>query len=87
MQMLILHNARERTEEDFKELFKQADPHLRYQRVWRRGWSVAASTILEALLVDDNAVNRMEELRALERLDCMAGSTFYTSIMQHCIIA
>lgn len=71
MQMLILHNARERTEEDFKELFKQADPHL----------------ILEALFVDDNAVNRMEGLRALERLDCMAGSTFYTSIMQHCVVA
>lgn len=87
MQMLILHNARERTEEDFKELFKQADPHLRYQHVWRKGGSVAASTILEALFVDDNAVNRMEGLRALERLDCMAGSTFYTSIMQHCIIA
>lgn len=62
MQMLILHNARERTQEDFKEVFKQADPHLRYQHVWRKGGSVAASTIL----VDDNAVNRMEGLRALD---------------------
>lgn len=85
MQMLIRRNARERTEEDFKELFKelfkQADPHLQYQHVWRKGGSVAASTILEALFVDDTAVNRMEGLRALERLDCMADSTFYTSIM------
>ena len=57
MQMMVLHNARERTEEDFKGLFKQADPRLQYQCIWRKGESVAASTILEALFVDDNAVN------------------------------
>lgn len=48
LQMMVLHNARERTEEDFKSLFEQADPRLKYQRVWRKGESVAASTILEA---------------------------------------
>lgn len=56
MQMLVLHDARERTEKDFKGFFKQADPRLQYQRVWLKGESVAASTILEALFVDDNAV-------------------------------
>ena len=48
MQMMVLHNARERSEEDFKHLFEQADPRLRFQRVWRKGESFAASTILEA---------------------------------------
>ena len=48
LQMMVLHNARERTEEDFKRLFEEADPRLRYQKVWRKGESVAASTILEA---------------------------------------
>ena len=40
MQMLVLHNAREQTEEDFK----QANPRLQYQRVWRKGESMAAIT-------------------------------------------
>ncbi|KAI9801588.1 MAG: hypothetical protein M1825_003267 [Sarcosagium campestre] len=52
MQMMVLHNARERTEEDFKNLFERADPRLKYQRVWRKGESVAASTILEAKFVE-----------------------------------
>ena len=57
MQMLVMHNARERTEEDFVKLFKQADPRLQYQRVWCKGESVAASNILEAIFMDDNGRN------------------------------
>ena len=53
MQMLVLHNARERSEEDFKNLFEQADPRIKYQRVWRKGESFAASTILEAKFVEE----------------------------------
>ena len=45
---MVLHNARERTEEDFAALFQQADPKLVLQRVWRRGERVAASTVVEA---------------------------------------
>ena len=55
LQMMVLHNARERTEEDFKTLFEWADPRLRFQRVWRRGESFAASTILEARFLDDES--------------------------------
>ena len=48
MQMMVLHNARERTEEDFANLFQQADKRLKLQKVWRKGESMAASTIIEA---------------------------------------
>ncbi|KAG8532388.1 uncharacterized protein KY384_002873 [Bacidia gigantensis] len=57
MQMMVLHNARERTEEDFRRLFEQADARLRFQRVWRKGESVAASNILEAKFIDDSVEN------------------------------
>ena len=53
LQIMVLHNARERSEEDFKRLFEKADPRLKYQRVWRKGESVAASTILEAQSFED----------------------------------
>ncbi|MCJ1247158.1 hypothetical protein MMC30_004370 [Trapelia coarctata] len=51
LQMMVLHNARERTEEDWAAMFKTADPRLKLQKVWRKGESVAASTIIEGQLV------------------------------------
>ncbi|KAL8790012.1 MAG: hypothetical protein Q9195_006561 [Heterodermia aff. obscurata] len=48
MQMMVLHNARERTEEDFANLFQQADKRLVLEKVWRKGESAAASTMVEA---------------------------------------
>ena len=56
MQMLVLYNARERTEEDFVKLFKQADSRLQYQRVWRKGESVTATNILEAIFMVNNEI-------------------------------
>ena len=53
MQMLVLYNARERTE--WIKFFKYADSRSQYQRIWRKGESVAASSILEAIDMDDNA--------------------------------
>lgn len=48
MQMMVLHNSRERTEEDFKEIFHKADPRLELYKVWRKGpSSVHGSTLLE----------------------------------------
>ncbi|KAL4865955.1 hypothetical protein BDV12DRAFT_187770 [Aspergillus spectabilis] len=52
LQMMVLHNARERTEEDFARLLAQADPRLRLKQVWRKGPDAAASTMVEAVLVD-----------------------------------
>lgn len=49
--MMVLHNARERTEDDWAALFKTADPRLKLQKVWRKGESIAASTIIEGQLV------------------------------------
>jgi SAM-dependent methyltransferase len=48
MQMMVLHNARERTEDDFAEIFRQADSRLKLIKVWKKGESVAASTLIEA---------------------------------------
>ncbi|KAH8690473.1 S-adenosyl-L-methionine-dependent methyltransferase [Talaromyces proteolyticus] len=49
MQMMVLHNARERTEEDFAQLLARADPRLKLRKVWRRGPDTAASTIIEVV--------------------------------------
>lgn len=54
MQMLVLHNARERTEEDFANILKAADPRLTLVKVWKKGESVAASTLIEAVFVDNS---------------------------------
>jgi hypothetical protein len=51
MQMLVLHNARERTEEDFAQLLERADSRLKIKKVWRNGLDAAASTMVEAVLV------------------------------------
>lgn len=52
MQMMVLHNARERTEEDFAEILRQADARLKLIKVWKKGESVAASTMIEAQFSD-----------------------------------
>ncbi|GAQ10180.1 sterigmatocystin 8-O-methyltransferase [Aspergillus lentulus] len=51
IQMMVLHNARERTEEDFAGLLARADPRLKIKKVWRNGPDAAASTVVEAVLV------------------------------------
>jgi CRISPR/Cas system type I-B associated protein Csh2 (Cas7 group RAMP superfamily) len=51
IQMMVLHNARERTEEDFADLLARADPRLKIKNVWRKGPDAAASTMVEAVLV------------------------------------
>ncbi|KAL2846351.1 S-adenosyl-L-methionine-dependent methyltransferase [Aspergillus pseudoustus] len=52
LQMLVLHNARERTEADFAELLRRADSRLRIKKVWKGGHDAAAGTIVEAVLVE-----------------------------------
>jgi 6-hydroxytryprostatin B O-methyltransferase len=52
LQMMVLHNARERTEGDFAELLRRADERLRIKKVWRGGHDAAAGTIVEAVLVE-----------------------------------
>ncbi|KAL2859608.1 S-adenosyl-L-methionine-dependent methyltransferase [Aspergillus pseudodeflectus] len=52
LQMMVLHNARERTEGDFAELLRRADERLRIKKVWRGGHDAAAGTIVEAILVE-----------------------------------
>lgn len=48
MQMMVLHNSRERTEEDFKEMLNKADPRLQLYKVWKKGpSSIHGSTLLE----------------------------------------
>jgi 6-hydroxytryprostatin B O-methyltransferase len=52
LQMMVLHNAQERTEEHFAQLLARANPRLKIKQVWRKGSDAAASTIVEAVLVD-----------------------------------
>ncbi|KAF2109356.1 cercosporin toxin biosynthesis protein [Lophiotrema nucula] len=52
IQMMVLHNARERTEEDFAEILRQADARLKLIKVWKKGESVAASTLIEAQFLE-----------------------------------
>lgn len=52
IQMMVLHNARERTKEDFADIFRQADPRLELVKVWKKGESIAASTLVEARFVE-----------------------------------
>ena len=52
MQMMVLHNSRERTVDDFKAMFAAADAHLKFQRVWKKGLSGAA-TLFEVEYVDE----------------------------------
>jgi hypothetical protein len=52
MQMMVVHNARERTEEDFIEILHAADTRLKLVKVWKGGENVAASAIIEAQFVD-----------------------------------
>ncbi|KAJ2983599.1 hypothetical protein NQ176_g578 [Zarea fungicola] len=47
MQMMVLHNARERTEEDFALIFNRADPRLQIRKVWRTGHDAGAGTLIE----------------------------------------
>ncbi|KAL2802402.1 S-adenosyl-L-methionine-dependent methyltransferase [Aspergillus granulosus] len=51
IQMMVLHNARERTEGDFAELLRRADPRLKIKKIWRGGHDAAAGTIVEAVIV------------------------------------
>ncbi|KAL2796211.1 S-adenosyl-L-methionine-dependent methyltransferase [Aspergillus keveii] len=52
LQMMVLHNARERTEGDFAELLRRADERLRIKKVWRGGHDEVAGTIVEAVLTE-----------------------------------
>lgn len=52
--MMVLHNARERTEKDWAEIFGNTDPRLKLEKVWVKGESMAASTIIEGRLVEMN---------------------------------
>jgi hypothetical protein len=51
MQMMVLHNARERTEEDFATIFARADPRLELKKVWKTGHDAGAGTLIEVVLV------------------------------------
>jgi hypothetical protein len=50
MQMMVLHNARERTEGDFALIFARADPRLKLRKVWKTGHDAGAGTMIEAVL-------------------------------------
>ena len=52
LQMMVLHNAKERSEEDWKRVFEEADSRLVYRKVWRKGESVSAVSTLEAVFQD-----------------------------------
>lgn len=49
MQMMVLHNARERTVEDFRHLFAEADSRFRVEKIWTKGSDPLADTMVEAL--------------------------------------
>lgn len=49
MQMMVLHNARERTVEDFEQLFVQADSRFKVEKVWTKGSDVLADTLIEVV--------------------------------------
>jgi hypothetical protein len=49
MQMMVLHNALERTEEDSTQILARADQRLKLRKFWRRGPDTAASTIIEVV--------------------------------------
>lgn len=57
--MMVLHNARERTEEDFAQILARADQRLKLRKVWRRGPDTAASTIID--LNDTEVLLRLRE--------------------------
>lgn len=50
MQMMVLHNARERTEDDFAAIFARADPRLKIRKVWKTGHDAGAGTLIEVVL-------------------------------------
>jgi hypothetical protein len=58
MQMMVLHNSRERTEDDFRKLFEEADPRLELVRLWRKGpSSVHGTTLLEVVYHEAGSYN------------------------------
>lgn len=58
MQMMVLHNSRERTEEDFKGMLNEADPRLQLYKVWKKGpSSIHGSTLLEVRFQENHDGN------------------------------
>jgi hypothetical protein len=51
--MMVLHNARERTREDFVNILAEADSRLKLIEIWKKGESVAASTLIEAQFLEN----------------------------------